>query len=122
MVGWMDGWLVFWFGWLVGWMDGWLVGWMDGWMDGLIDVIICNIYRPPRYLNEDYRQFTDGFATLLTLFDSCNNEILAAGDFKINLLKTNDKEIFSDFYDTVTECSFFLKITLPPHSQCQVVL
>ena len=38
-------------------------------------VIIGNIYRPPRDLNVDYRQFTDEFVTLLILFDSSNNEV-----------------------------------------------
>ena len=81
---------------------------------GLIKyVVIGNIYWPQRDFNVDYRQFTDEFAALLTLFDSCNNEILIAGYFNINLLETNEKEIFSDFFVTVAERSFFPKITLP---------
>ena len=55
-------------------------------------VIICNICRPPRDLNADYRQFTDEFATLLqTLFYGSNNEVIIAGDFDLNLPKTNEK-------------------------------
>ena len=37
-------------------------------------VIIGHIYTPPRYLNVDYRQFTDEFATLLALFHSSNKK------------------------------------------------
>ena len=78
------------------------------------------MYRPPRDLNVDYIQFTNEFATLRTLFDGSNNKVIIAMDFNINLFKTNEKEIFSDFFDTVTRRSFFLKITLP--TQCQMVL
>ena len=54
-------------------------------------VIIGNIHRPPKDLNVDYRQFTDEFATLLTLFDGNNNKVIKARDFNINIFKTNKK-------------------------------
>ena len=54
-------------------------------------VIIGNIHRPRRDLSGDYRQFTDEFATLLTLFDGSNNEVIITGDFNINLLNTHEK-------------------------------
>ena len=58
-----------------------------------------NIYRPPRDLNVNYKQFIDEFSLLLLLtFDQNNSEVIIAGDFNINLLKINQKEIFSEFF------------------------
>ena len=44
---------------------------------------------------------------------TCSSDIVLAGDFNIDLLKLNDKEIFSEFFDLFTSYSFFPKITLP---------
>ena len=58
-----------------------------------------NIYRPPRDLNVNYKQFIDEFSLLLLLtFDQNNSEVIIAGDFNINLLKINQKKIFSEFF------------------------
>ena len=71
-----------------------------------------NIYRPPRDLNVNYKQFIDEFSLLLSTFDQNNLEVIIAGDFNINLLKINQKEIFSEFFYSLTRHSFFPKITL----------
>ena len=93
--------------------EGRFVEMSGGGLTKSVYTVIGNIYRPLVDLNVDYRQLTDKFATLLTLFDSSNNEVIIARDFNINLLKINEKEIFSDFFDTVTERSFFPKVSLP---------
>ena len=73
-----------------------------------------NIYRSPRDLNVNYKQFIDEFSLLLlSTFDQNNSEVIITGDFNINLLKINQKEIFSEFFYSLTEHSFFPKITLP---------
>ena len=54
-------------------------------------VIMGNIYRPPRDLNVNYKQFIDEFSLLLSTFDQNNSEVIIAGDFNINLLKINQK-------------------------------
>ena len=41
------------------------------------------------------------------------SEVIIAGYFNINLLKINEKEYCSEFYDTLTGFSFFPKITFP---------
>ena len=41
------------------------------------------------------------------------SEVIILGDFNINLLKINEKEYCSEFYDTLTGFSFFPKITFP---------
>ena len=56
-----------------------------------------NIYRPPRDLNVNYKQFIDEFSLLLSTFDQNNSKVIIAGDFNINLLKIKQKEIFSEF-------------------------
>ena len=76
-------------------------------------VIVGNIYRPPRDLNINHTQFIDEFSLLLSQLDCKNSEVIIAGDFNINLLKINDKEYPSEFYDTLTGFSFFPKITFP---------
>ncbi len=42
-----------------------------------------------------------------------NTECIITGDFNIDLLQINEKEIFSEFFDTLTDSSFYPKITLP---------
>ena len=56
------------------------------------DVIIGNIYRPQRDLNENYMQFSNEFTSIISLIDKTNSDIIIAGDFNINLLKINDKK------------------------------
>ena len=65
-------------------------------------VIVSNIYRPPRYLNINHTQFIDEFSLLLSQLNCKISEVIIAGDFNINLLKINDKEYPSEFYDTLT--------------------
>ena len=60
--------------------------------------IMGNIYRPPRDLNVNYQQFINEFSLLLSTFDQNNPEVIIVGDFNINLLKINQKEIFSEFF------------------------
>ena len=76
-------------------------------------VIMGHIYIPQRDLNVNYKQFIDEFSLLLSTFDQSNSEVIIAGDFNINLRKINQKEIFNDFFYSLTEHSFFPKITLP---------
>ena len=77
------------------------------------DVIIGNIYRPPRDLNENYMQFLNEFTTIISLIDKTNSDIIIAGDFNINLLKINEKNIVGEFFDMLISNSFYPHITLP---------
>ena len=81
---------------------------------GLIKpVIIGNIYRSPRVLNCDYKKIIDEFASVLSHIDLKKSEVIIAGDFNINLLKINEKEYCSEFYDTLTGFSFFSQNNIP---------
>ena len=64
------------------------------------EIIIGNIYRPPRDLTETYKQFLSEFTPIISSFDRTNSNVIIAGDFDINLLKINEKEVFAEFFDT----------------------
>ena len=49
----------------------------------------------------------------LSSLENNNNQLILAGDFNINLLKLNDNEIYSNFFDTLVSHSLYPKITLP---------
>ncbi len=40
-------------------------------------------------------------------------ESIIAADFNINLLKINERDLISEFFDTLTANSFYPKITMP---------
>ena len=74
---------------------------------------IGNRYRSPRTRNEDLKVFIDEFTPIISRLDNCNNDIIIAGDFNINLLKLNENDMFSSFFDTVISHSLYPQITLP---------
>ncbi len=76
-------------------------------------IILGNICRPPKDNNAKYRQFIEEIAPILSSLENKNSECIIVGDLNINLLKVNEKEIFGEFFDTLTENSFYPKITLP---------
>ena len=76
-------------------------------------IILGNVYRPPKDINENYQTFIDEFANKLVYLNNNRNEVIIAGDYNIDLLKINDKPIISEYFDTITSHGFFPKITLP---------
>ena len=77
------------------------------------NLIIGNIYRPPRDINENYYAFIDEFTLVLQKLLKRKNEVVIAGDFNIDLLRIHDKIAFGRFFDTITTLSFYPQITLP---------
>ena len=75
-------------------------------------IILGNIYRPPRDINENYRQFIDEFTTVLAKLERSHSDVIIAGDFNIDLLKIHEKPIFGYYFDAITG-QFSPKITLP---------
>ena len=45
-------------------------------------IIIGNIYRPPRDLNDNHKQFLSEFTPIISSFDRNNSNVIIAGDFK----------------------------------------
>ena len=74
---------------------------------------IGNIYRPPKILNEHINAFINEFSSVVASLGDSNNELIFAGDFNINLLKINDNEVYSNFFDTLISHSLYPQITLP---------
>ena len=65
---------------------------------------VCNIYRLHSDLNENYKLCIDELSTFYRWIININGEkienkkeVIITGDFNINLLKINEKEIFCDF-------------------------
>ena len=76
-------------------------------------IIIGNIYRPPRDIEQNYRTFINELNPIMELLNGKNCEVLLSGDYNINLLKINEKKIFNEFLDTVISNGFIPKITFP---------
>ena len=76
-------------------------------------IILGNVYRRPVELLENYTQFINEISNHLSNFESGNTDVVIAGDYNINLLKINEKNIISDYFDMLTSYGFFPKITLP---------
>ncbi len=74
---------------------------------------IGNIYRPPKDIIEKYIEFIDEFTPILNTLEANSNDVIIAGHFNIDLLKVNDKHVFSDYFDMLTSHSFYPNITLP---------
>ena len=77
------------------------------------EIIVGNIYRPPRTLREQTKQFINEFTSLVQALDDTNLNIVLAGDYNLNLLKINESEICCEFFDLLTSQSLFPHITLP---------
>ncbi len=76
-------------------------------------VIIGNIYRRPLELNENYKEFIDQFTPIIKKLESSNSDIALTGDFNIDLLDINNRQVVSEYFDMLTNCSLFPKITIP---------
>jgi len=73
-------------------------------------LILGNVYRPPRDVNENYYTFIEEFNNCLK---DISDEALIGGDFNIDLLRINEKQVISEYFDSVVSSGFIPKITLP---------
>ena len=62
-------------------------------------IILANIYRPPKNFNQKYRQFTQELTPILKSLENMNTECIITGDFNIDLLQINEREVFSEFFN-----------------------
>ena len=76
-------------------------------------VTLGNIYRPPRSRNDDLNSFTNEFAHIISSLKNNNSHFIFAGDFNINLLKLNENDTYSSFFDTLISHILYPMITLP---------
>lgn len=98
------------------------VGTFDGWELQVIEisgdnlkkkVILCNVYRPPRQLLNDYNKFIDEFTQVLNGLDDVNSDVFITGDFNINLLELNQNERINNYFNLLIGKAFKPLITLP---------
>ena len=64
-------------------------------------------------LQDQIRQFINELSMVLSTIERKNNDVLLAGDFNINLLKLNENQICSEFFDSLLAHSFLPQITVP---------
>lgn len=64
-------------------------------------LIIGNIYRPPRDITENYEIFTREIDEILIKLQSNNNEVVIVGDFNIDLLRINERQVFHNYFETI---------------------
>ena len=79
------------------------------------NIIISNIYRPPKFNNNNttIRNFIDEITPVLNNLQSKSCDVVLAGDFNIDLLKINERELYGEFFDLMLSCNFFPQISLP---------
>ena len=76
-------------------------------------IMLVNIYRPPRYIIDDYNTFSSELVPILTQLNKSKSEVVIAGDFNLDLLKLNENNSVSNFFDIITSQMFHPTITLP---------
>ena len=78
-------------------------------------VKIGNIYKPPKdnKSNENLTNFIDEITPYILKCAKNNAESIITGDFNINLLEINDREIYNEYLDLFINNGFLPKLTLP---------
>lgn len=70
------------------------------------DIILLNAYRPPRTSVRLLNDFYDDFSNVLKELQRRGSEIIALGDFNIDLLKLESRPLYERFFELI--CSFNL--------------
>ena len=78
-------------------------------------ITLGNIYKPPKNNrnNQNMSCFIDEITPSLHTLSKENSYSIVVGDFKIDLLKLNERHIFSTFFDSMCSSGFFPHITVP---------
>ena len=76
-------------------------------------ITLGNIYRQPKNIIDDYNTFFSELVPILTQLNKSKSEVIITGDFNLDLLKLNENNIVSNFFDIITSQMFHPTITLP---------
>ena len=78
-------------------------------------ITLGNIYKPPKNNNNNpnITTFINEFSPLLHTLSHENCYSILAGDFNMDLLKLNERELFSDFFDNMCSGGFLPHVTVP---------
>ena len=79
-----------------------------------ISLYIGNIYRPPKEnTNEIIQTFTEELNSILTDLNKSNSIVLLTGDFNIDLLKLQDRQIIREYLECIISHGLCPVLTLP---------
>ena len=77
-------------------------------------VILGNVYRPPFENNNHIIElFVEQFSPVIHSINDINLQAIVAGDFNIDLLKIQEREIYGEFLDIMCTNKLYPKITFP---------
>lgn len=76
-------------------------------------ITICNIYRPPRDNVEQINIFLNELTPILEQLNRENSEVILLGDFNLDLLMVNQKNIVSVYLNLMFTYGFIPTITIP---------
>ena len=78
-------------------------------------ILLGNIYRPPKdnYTIETIQRFIDEFSSVLNDIVKQKSILIITGDFNINLLDINEKQIFREYFEILLSYGMFPTISLP---------
>ena len=84
-------------------------------------LIVGNVYKPPHNNNnnDNINKFIEEFEPILNYLNNSKAEYMIGGDWNINLLKVNERPVFSDFLDLMFNKGMCPKITLPTRFSTQ---
>ena len=73
------------------------------------------MYRPPRNNNNNFSisNFLTPFSPIIHKLSREKSDAIICGDFNIDLIKTQERELFAEFLDLFLNNGFFPKISLP---------
>ncbi len=58
---------------------------------------------------DSYNKFISDLSPVLKSLEKNKSEVIVSGAFNIDLFKINNKQVFSDYYDMLTNNSFYPK-------------
>ena len=78
-------------------------------------IVIGNIYRPPRYNNNNksIENFITEFYPIISNISNDNKHIVLAGDYNIDVLQIGHRQKYADFLDHMISAGYLPKITHP---------
>lgn len=76
-------------------------------------LILGNLYRPPRNIVQNYETFSSEFDQILTNFQRTRHEVVICGDFNMDLLQIQNRQIFHEYFENLLSNGFVPKITFP---------
>jgi hypothetical protein len=76
-------------------------------------ITLCNIYRQPKDSPELIKTFLEDLSKIFEKLNREKSEVIVAGDFNLNLLNINSKQVICDYFDTMVSFGFIPSITFP---------